>query len=301
MVEFGVIAAILLGTAGVHTVFGRRERASLDRHERALDALRDIAAHPRAMPPEPPAPTTEHVHVLDAPPEGALTRRRRTSRTAAARRAPDRRRPRDLGDRPVAAQLPSTPAALDHPSSPQFEPRPDPAPAPAPAPVVPAVRPRTRPRPVVTAAAAACVVLVALVAGAVVAGRDGGEPDASRTPVTAPPAHTPPTTAAAPAPVAPAMQLVTSAGGNGTVTVAVPFTLTLATTDDRSWVRVEDANGETVFEGILEAGATREISAVGPLVVRIGNTPALRLTVNGAALSLAGVAQTANVEFVPPA
>jgi hypothetical protein len=51
----------------------------------------------------------------------------------------------------------------------------------------------------------------------------------------------------------------------------------------------------------LEAGQTKQISAVAPLVVRLGNTPAVRLTVNGVDLSLAGVAQTANVEFVPPA
>jgi hypothetical protein len=130
----------------------------------------------------------------------------------------------------------------------------------------------------------------------------GGEAPASAPPATAPPAAaTPPTTVAAPPPAAPAVQLVTSSSGDGTVTVAVPFTLTVATTDGRSWVSVEDSNGRALFEGTLEANQTKQISAVAPLVVRLGNTPAVRLTVNGTDLSLAGVGQTANVEFVPPA
>jgi len=63
-------------------------------------------------------------------------------------------------------------------------------------------------------------------------------------------------------------------------------TLTLSTTG-RSWLRVV-ADGQRVFQGILEAGETRTWSAARDLSIRIGNAAAVQLIVNGRPLGPLG-------------
>ncbi|MDR7426835.1 MAG: DUF4115 domain-containing protein [Armatimonadota bacterium] len=67
---------------------------------------------------------------------------------------------------------------------------------------------------------------------------------------------------------------------------AAGVTLVLSTTG-RSWLRVA-ADGQRVFQGILEAGETRTWSAMRDLSVRIGNAAAVQLSVNGRPLGPLG-------------
>ena len=120
------------------------------------------------------------------------------------------------------------------------------------------------------------------------------------------PTAPPPVTAAAPLTATtattsePGMRLLASAAGDGTVTVATPFALNLVATGP-CWVGVTTSGGQTVFQGTLRAGDSRAIAGAGELVVRLGNSPVIHLTVNGTQLDLAGVGRTANVKFVPNA
>ena len=82
-------------------------------------------------------------------------------------------------------------------------------------------------------------------------------------------------------------------------TVAVPYTLTL-TASGTCWVSVQSDTGQTLYEGTLQPGQQQHVAGGGPLTVRLGNTPAMQISVDGHALTLEGVANTANVRFVPP-
>ena len=94
-----------------------------------------------------------------------------------------------------------------------------------------------------------------------------------------------------------AARVISTTAGNGSVTVVVPFTVTLAATG-RCWVSVRDESGKTLFEGTLNAGELQHVVGSGPLVVRIGNTSAMTMMLNGAQLDLSGIARTADVNFV---
>ena len=125
-----VVGAILVTTASLNSLWDRRRHDSLERHEKALAALRDLAEHPRELPPEPPPPPpTDHVHILSEPPADAAAHHRRVQKAAAARRAAERRRPRDVSTRPTAAQLPTMPTTPTQ-GSPAPKPGPEPASAP---------------------------------------------------------------------------------------------------------------------------------------------------------------------------
>jgi hypothetical protein len=322
-----VIIVIIVGLAAAacaNALYSRRNRDdSLERHERALNALRDLAEHPH---PE-PAPLheempTDHVRILDERPEGTVPQRRRTRRAASARRTTARARPRGgIADRPTAAHLPRTPSS----SSREHETREYETPEP-PRIVVPAVplvfddgvddapqadfeAPSSRlrlpavPRSAAVAVGAALVaVLVATVTAFVITQNNSSSPrraassqNAVETTTTTPP---PTTTTTLPKPNA---QFVVSSGGNGTVTVTVPYTLTLTVTGASCWVSVEDSSGKTVFTGTLKSGEQQQVPGSGPLTVRLGNTAAIQMSVNGAPLNMTGVAQTANVQFEPAA
>jgi hypothetical protein len=62
-------------------------------------------------------------------------------------------------------------------------------------------------------------------------------------------------------------------------------------------VQVTDANGRTTYEGVLHAGQAQQLGGTSPLTIRLGNTRAITISVNGTQLDLAGVANTANVHF----
>jgi hypothetical protein len=322
-----VVGAILVTTASVNTLWDRRRHGSLERHEKALAALRDLAEHPRELPPEPPPPTpTDHVHILSEPPADAAAHRRRVQKAAAARKALERRRPRDVATRPTAAHLPTMP--MHAPEAPPAPPDPgkakppkvsadtmpvfiDPptppeprvAPAPASAATPKASRTRTVPARAVVATAAALVLIAGITSVAVLAGRPSGTKHAAPPPpptsVPTVAARTPKPTVAPAPPPPPAPVVVAAAQGDGTVTVNVPYTLTL-TASGLCWVSVQSDTGQTLYEGTLQPGQQQRVSGGGPLTVRLGNTPAMQISVDGRALTLAGVAKTANVRFVPP-
>jgi cytoskeleton protein RodZ len=58
-----------------------------------------------------------------------------------------------------------------------------------------------------------------------------------------------------------------------------------------SWVEVSDADGRHLLHGIVGAGTVRELSGNPPLRVVLGNTPAVSMVLNGAPVSLAGLAR----------
>ena len=99
--------------------------------------------------------------------------------------------------------------------------------------------------------------------------REFARPVPAATPAPSPGSLSTPT-AAPEAPPAPAESPAPPTAG---VTVAL-------TTRGKSWVRVT-ADGERVFQGILDAGAARTWSAERELTIRIGNAAAVELTVNG--------------------
>jgi cytoskeleton protein RodZ len=102
---------------------------------------------------------------------------------------------------------------------------------------------------------------------------------------------TPTTTVAVPA--QPAVAL-TSAGA--TVTVHSPFRLTLHATG-ACWVEVTDPAGKSLFSTTMHAGQVQDIPAAQPIVVRLGYTPGVTISVDGVAIDLGQLAQTANVDF----
>ena len=313
-----VVGAILVTTASLNSLWDRRRHDSLERHEKALAALRDLAEHPRELPPEPPPqPPTDHVHILSEPPADAAAHHRRVQKAAAARRAAERRRPRDVSTRPTAAQLPTMPTHGSLAREPSEEPAPqkvtadtmpvviDPPPRQAPhaAPLSARQPEPTRhvPARAIGAGAAALLVIVAITTAAVVAGRSGS-PKRARgavTPTSVPAAAPAPRPTVAPEPPPPDIQVVASKQGNGTVTVTVPYTLTL-TAGGLCWVSVTSDSGQTLYQGTLQPGQQQHVTGSGPLTVRLGNTPAMQISVNGRPLVLAGVAKTANVRFIPP-
>jgi cytoskeleton protein RodZ len=147
-------------------------------------------------------------------------------------------------------------------------------------------------------AVAATIVGAVLIATA--SGHSSGKRASSRPPAaqaqaaprtTVPATTTPPTTAATLV-----GQLVTLPTGDASVSVRGPFTLALQATG-RCWVQVTGANGQTLFEGTLQQGEVQTVSGAAPLTVRIGNTRSIALRVDGSNLDLAGVANTANVNF----
>jgi cytoskeletal protein RodZ len=301
----------------VNAWIGRRSRRAdtIERHGRALAALRDLAEHPQPMPTEPPPPPTDHVRILDERPTGVPTARRRTRRAVTSRRtATARARPRDLDTRPVTAHLPTRPAS--RPAM-HFD---DVAPAETPAPAVPAA-PSDSPAPsvpfagqprvkvparagsaralAITGLAVITVVLIGTVTAVAISNSISKPKPAAAPkhhPAPAPPATVKKTTTTVPRPP---VQLTANATGDGVVTVPTPFTLTLTTPSAPCWISVQDAQGRTVFTGTLQPGQQQLVPGTGPLLVRLGNSPAVQISVNGAPLNMAGIGKTANVQFAP--
>jgi hypothetical protein len=306
MVVIAVIAVLLVATVCVNALITRRAgRAdAIERHERALDALRDLSEHPRPQPefPHPAEPPTDHIRILEHRPQMARPPRTHTKRAAVSHRAGPR--PRIDAPAPPPATAEPVPAVLSFddaspPSPPPHQPEPAYALPP------PSRRRRWSGRSgraaLVAAAAAVTVVFVALVVGTAFTPSHHGdhttepvrravEPPVTRPPVTAPPS----TVALAPA------QLLVSPTGNGTVTVRSPYALTL-TTNGPCWVSIKDSTGRTVFEGTLQAGQRQNVPSAGPVDVRLGNTPVAQLMVNGAPLDLSRMSEVATLHFVAAA
>ena len=56
--------------------------------------------------------------------------------------------------------------------------------------------------------------------------------------------------------------------------------LKLNVTSDKSWMRVK-VDGSTAFEGILEEGESKNFTANDHMIVRLGNSGAVQVYVNG--------------------
>jgi len=176
--------------------------------------------------------------------------------------------------------------------------------APTPAPTAPqrpagALAPGPRPRrrwaergPLVIAGTVVLVVavIVAVVLAAQSSGGRNGEATngADRSAATPTSRATTPTTVTPP-PTTPPPQLVTE-GGSPRVAVAPPFTMTLAATEP-CWVSVTTPEGTSLLVRTLEGGEQASVPGSGPLVVRLGNAPAITLTVNGTPVDLTGLTQ----------
>ena len=75
-----------------------------------------------------------------------------------------------------------------------------------------------------------------------------------------------------------------------------PFRLTLRASGT-CWVEITDATGHTLFTATLHSGQQQQIPGAGPIVVRIGYTPAMTISVDGIDLDLSGLGQTTNLSF----
>jgi hypothetical protein len=316
MIVIVVIGLVLIATAGVQMYIIRR-RNNVDplvRQERAIAALRDVAEHPHPLVanPHPEIPPTRNIKILEEPPADAVARRRRAAAARRARRrAEAQTHPRNVADRPTAAQLPTRPVPTIHISD-DVEPMTAPS---APLPALPSVdiepthlREPRAPRHShvhvgrrVKTIVLATTVLAGGLAAIVALAPSGGT--SKRAAASAPPPPPTPTTRPAPvttATTAPSVVQVAAAPGgvSGTVVVAVPFTLTMSTSAP-CWVMVQTSTSQTLFEGTLLAGQQKQVSGAGPLTIRMGNTAAMQMTLNGAPLDLAGIARTANLQFNP--
>jgi len=288
--------------------------APLERHEQALAALREIAQHPqpvvRDFEPHSDMPA-EHIRIVSALPAGAARPRRkpttRRSAPAARRRATGRPRPRTNGaaaqgdpEAPVIhidsiARDDSPPALpVDIPSveiAPPFE-----------IPAAPSSRSeisidsRLRAGLLVMVAAAMFIGLLAGTIAALERGHSSPSRRAGETPVTQAAAVTTTTVATTPKIAVPTVHVATLPTGDATVSVPRPFTLTLRASGN-CWVQVSDVTGRVLFSGTLHAMQTQQVAGGASLVVRLGNTPAIGLAVDGQPVNLAGVGHTATVRF----
>jgi hypothetical protein len=299
----GVIAT-LAAVAGLARYFtGRDNLPPMERHIRALDALRNLAEQPR--PPASDTPSTaetptDHVRILAEAPGDTRPARRAPTRRSVARPAWVTDLPtipiRPGGERPgpgAGSGPPAgAPAVATRPPSSQRASDPDAG-----------SRHRfavSRSRLYAGATAAAAVVLIAIVAVAV-SGRGtkgagapkgrGGDALPSTTVVRSTNTSSPPTTV--PTSVAP---VVTRTTDGATVALRTPFLLTLRTTAP-CWVEITDASGATLFTATLPAGKQQQIPGGGPFVMRLGNMSGVTISANGVDLDLSGLPQTANITF----
>lgn len=127
--------------------------------------------------------------------------------------------------------------------------------------------------------------------GATAAPRGSARPEAA-------PATTAATTTSAPPSTAPvrAAPVVTRTGAGATVTLSIPFLLTLRT-NAPSWVQITDAPGHTLFATTLASGAEQQVPGSEPIVVALGNATAVTMTVDGTPLDLSGLPATGSVTF----
>ena len=325
----GVLAGFALAATVTYRLLGRDQVAPIERRRRALALLREMSEHPR--PPArqlvPPSDyRTDHVRILERVPSEVSSRLRMAPRHGASRRAHREgglaTRPDDrlLSERPTVAICPASSAlstsAANAPDASLFEEQSAARPAPAELgspnePHVPEARsPYGRTRRSIESRASSglrpafAVVVLTIVAVLVAAhlnrgvqssGRPRVAPAATATPkpvivaTTSPPV---PTTAA---PVT-AVPVVVHSTSGATVSVRRPSNLTLRAIGT-CWIAVDDAIGRTVFSGTLHTGQERQVAVSGPLVLHLGNTPAIVVSVGTAQLDLHGLSQTARLDF----
>jgi hypothetical protein len=311
----GVIASMAAVGALARYFVGRDNVAPMERHIRALDALRDLAQQPRPAASEatPPDVPTDHVRILADVPDDE-----RRSRRAPARRSTAK--PVWATDLPTIAIRPGG-ARRTVPSAVPDGDRVPVGPAPVTlAPVAAAAAPITSPflapvhahgrrglgfsgsrsRLYAAGAAAAVVVLIGTLVAIGINGRGTEGAAAPKVPavgagpvgatVTTASTATTSTTAPRPAPV------VTRTADGATVSLAAPFVLVLRTTA-LCWVQITDTAGAVLFSDTLPAGHTQQIPGAGPIVMKVGNMAGMTISVDGVDLALGGLPRTADITF----
>jgi hypothetical protein len=309
MWALGVIAGLLLIGALTRHLLQRDNVPPMERHLRALETLRDLAEHPHpAVLGVAPVPkySTDHVRILERAPAAAKPTRRST-----AKRPPARAGARRSTKSRAGATRPEVERAtiVIRPALERTRPEPEPPePAPPEPEQVAAVRePRLSrerltsiPAPVRTSAAAIATVVVAL--GILVAAgwSEHGPPHAAAK-VTHEAAHAP--RAVSTPRISPPKSVATPVGvrmtrttTGGTVSVHTPFQLTLHA-NGSCWIQITDTAGHQLFTTTLRSGQEQRIPGAESIVLRLGYTPAITISVDGATLDLSGLAQTANVNF----
>lgn len=117
---------------------------------------------------------------------------------------------------------------------------------------------------------------------------DGAQPAASVAP--APPVKLDgvadrPSGNSARAPVKAAAAGMQSTQGTNNAGTAVTSISTLRIeVDDKCWTNVQDAGGDQLIYGLLQAGASRSVSGAAPFTIKLGNAPAARITLDGNAV-----------------
>jgi hypothetical protein len=336
MWALGVFAGLVGATTLAWYIAGRDNVPPMERHLRAIDALRDLSEHPRpaqSLVEPPPELPSEHIRILPEAPIGSRPNRRspsrrpgaaatrarsgarRTTKSRAASSTPMQERP-TIEIRPVAARIPAAPAfaAIDTTT-----------PAPSRAGTVPPenttpenttpepARPdgaehrwsparidRLRagsPRAYAAIGSAVVVVIVVLLVALALGARHGSGAAAKAAAVPAPTSAAPTSTSTPPttAPVQ-AAPVVARSGNGATISVRSPFQITLHAVGT-CWVEVTDPTGRTLFNQTLHSGQEQLIPGATPIVVRLGYTPAMSISVDGVGIDLAGLSQTANLNF----
>ena len=64
--------------------------------------------------------------------------------------------------------------------------------------------------------------------------------------------------------------------------------LTFTGVNGKTWVGIIDATGKQVFDGQIKSGETQSFTNANSLKVTIGNAAALKVTLNGTDLGVAG-------------
>jgi hypothetical protein len=303
MWPLGVIAGVIFAGAFARVFLGRDKVPPMERRLRALALLRDLAEQPRTIPDlvPPPEARTDHVRILEEAPDPERKPRRASAHRPANRRARAHRagKPRSSAssaaqERPtieIRSSVARVPGVLIAAAEPDTGVQ-----------AVPSSPSRFSSRVyAVTIAAAFVIAVIGVVAAVGLSGHGTARATASKshqnrtakprsvasTATTAAPSTT------APAPVAP---VVARSTNGATVSVHSPFRLTLRASGT-CWVEITDATGHTVFTATLHSGQQQQIPGAGPIVVRLGYTPAMTISVDGIDLDLSGLGQTTNLTF----
>ncbi len=332
MWALGVFAGLVGAATLARYIVGRDNVAPMERHLRAIDALRDLAEHPRpaqTLVEPPPDLPSEHIRILSEAPAGTRPARRGTTRRAtpgtsrgrtAARRpaksrtaAPPPTPPRErttIEIRPSSPReplVPPTGAIDDTPpewTTPEWATpvaaasEASPSPAPTAAERIRRALPESSSTYAAVGSVAVVVIVVLLVAVGLGSHRgNGSTATAATTPLAASPASVPTTGPTPPTTAEVTAAPVVARSNNGvTISVRSPFRITLHAIGT-CWVQITDRTGRTLFTATLHSGQDQLIPGAEPIVVRLGYTPAVSISVDGVGIDLRGLSQTANLSF----
>jgi hypothetical protein len=294
-------------------LLGRPRHDSIAEHQRAIETLRDIAERVREAPERVihDGHRTDHVQLFLEPPDGRV-RRARTSTRAGPRHASSRRPRPDYSSRPTVASLPTLgppPRAGNFPASSRRESDGDGSRADDISEFATTIEARRSVGATgigfgsARRTLAGVAVLAAIVASAVAATHLSGSSRHVRTPRAALARRrtsTRRTSASGPSTTTTRRQSVLqpalTAGGNATLKVTFPVTLTLRATHP-CWVLASSQAGQTLYTGTLQPGQQQQIPASAAFAIRLGNSAGIAVLVNNLPVALTGVANTATLTF----